>query len=177
MNKSANFSGQPIFKQILSFIHRGLIYRTAHRHGSDRYYKSFKTYNHLVTMLFATVSGMNSLPELSGVMLPAKSKACTPQRKWVYSNMVFIKWYNLINYINLFNSDPTDLNRLLWFSRTPLKNNPNRILLLKTRNSTARSHSSPNRPQSIVAGLGNPCKPCLEDCLQKWNIEASFFSI
>lgn len=120
---------------------------------------------------------VNSLPELSGVMLPAKSKACTPQRKWVYSNMVFIKWYNLINYINLFNSDPTDLNRLLWFSRTPLKNNPNRILLLKTRNSTARSHSSPNRPQSIVAGLGNPCKPCLEDCLQKWNIEASFFSI
>ncbi len=66
MNNSANFSGQPIFKQILSFIHRGLIYRTAHKHGSDRYYKSFKTYNHLVTMLFATVEGEFTARTLRG---------------------------------------------------------------------------------------------------------------
>jgi hypothetical protein len=38
------------------------------------YYKSFETYDHLVTLLFTTVSGMNSLRELSGVMLACQGK-------------------------------------------------------------------------------------------------------
>ncbi|NBC67292.1 MAG: DUF4372 domain-containing protein, partial [Bacteroidetes bacterium] len=61
MNKSTHFSGQPIIKQLLQFIDRGLINRTAHRWGADRYYKRFKTYDHLVTMLFAALSGVSSL--------------------------------------------------------------------------------------------------------------------
>jgi len=74
MNKSANFSGQPIFKQILRFVDRDLVYRTAQKHDSDRYYKTFKTYDHLVTMLFASISGVSSLRELSGVMLACQGK-------------------------------------------------------------------------------------------------------
>lgn len=74
MNKSTHFSGQPIIKQLLQFIDRGLINRTAHAWGTDRYYKRFKTYDHLVTMLFASLSGVSSLRELSSVMLACEGK-------------------------------------------------------------------------------------------------------
>ncbi len=69
MNKSTNFSGTPIIKQILKFISPTDISRTAEQYDSDRYYKKFKTYEHLVTMLFATMSGVSSLRELSTVFL------------------------------------------------------------------------------------------------------------
>ena len=74
MNKSTHFSGHPIIKQLLRFIDRGLINRTAHAWGADRYYKRFKTYDHLVTMLFAALSGVSSLRELSSVMLACEGK-------------------------------------------------------------------------------------------------------
>lgn len=69
MNKSTHFSGHPIIKQLLGFIDRGVINRTAQTWQADRYYKRFKTYDHLVTMLFAALSGVSSLRELSSVML------------------------------------------------------------------------------------------------------------
>ena len=69
MNKSTHFSGTPIIKQILKFIPQVDISRTAKKYNSDRYYKKFKTYDHLVTMLFATMSGVSSLRELSTVFL------------------------------------------------------------------------------------------------------------
>jgi hypothetical protein len=69
MNKSTHFSGTPIIKQVLNFIPQSDISRTAEKYNSDRYYKKFKTYNHLVTMLFATMSGVSSLRELSTVFL------------------------------------------------------------------------------------------------------------
>ena len=72
MNKSTHFSGTPIIKQILKFIAPSDISRTAEKYNSDRYYKKFKTYNHLVTMLYATMSGVSSLRELSTILLPAK---------------------------------------------------------------------------------------------------------
>jgi len=69
MNKSRHFSGTPVIKQILRFIPQLDISRTAEKYNSDRYYKKFKTYEHLVTMLFATMSGVSSLRELSTVFL------------------------------------------------------------------------------------------------------------
>ncbi len=69
MNKSTHFSGIPIIKQILKFISQFDISRTVEQYDSDRYYKKFKTYDHLVTMLFATMSGVSSLRELSTVFL------------------------------------------------------------------------------------------------------------
>ncbi|CAN5337503.1 IS4 family transposase [soil metagenome] len=74
MNKSTHFSGHPIIKQLLQYIDRGLITRTAQVWQVDRYYKRFKTYNHLVTMLFAALSGVSSLRELSSVMLACVGK-------------------------------------------------------------------------------------------------------
>lgn len=74
MNKSKNFSGQPIISQVLKFIPTTIITRTAKKHMSDRYYKQFKTYDHLVTMIFATLSGSSSLREVSSIMLACEGK-------------------------------------------------------------------------------------------------------
>jgi hypothetical protein len=74
MNKSKNFSGQPIIKQLLKLLPNTLIARTAEKHNSDRYYKRFKTYDHLVTMLYATLSGVSSLRELTTVLLACEGR-------------------------------------------------------------------------------------------------------
>ena len=74
MNKSTHFSGTPIIKQILKFISPSDIARTAKTYNSDKYYKKFKTYDHLVTMLYATMSGVSSLRELSTVLLACEGR-------------------------------------------------------------------------------------------------------
>lgn len=74
MNKSKKFSGQPIIKQILSFINSQDIYRTASKNKSDRYVKKFTTFEHLVTMVFAVISGCNSLREVTSIMLACEGK-------------------------------------------------------------------------------------------------------
>lgn len=74
MSKSKNFSGQPIISQVLNFVPSSIISRTAKEHNSDRYYKRFKTYDHLVTMMFATISGCSSLREISSIMLACEGK-------------------------------------------------------------------------------------------------------
>ena len=70
MNKSTNFSGQTIIKQLLKLLPYYIVSRTVSKHGSDRYYKWFKTYDHLAMMLYATLGGVSSLRELSTI-LPA----------------------------------------------------------------------------------------------------------
>lgn len=74
MNKSTHFSGHPIIKQLLNLIPSGIISRTADSFGSDRYYKTCKTREHLVSMLYASLSGVSSLRELSTVMLACEGK-------------------------------------------------------------------------------------------------------
>lgn len=74
MSKSKNFSGQPIISQILKWIPNTIISRTAQSFNSDKYYKRFKTYDHLVTMVFATISGCSSLREISSIMLACEGK-------------------------------------------------------------------------------------------------------
>lgn len=74
MNKSRNFSGHPIIKQVLNFIDPNDIYRTARKHNSDRYTKRFTTHEHLVTMIFSVISGCSSLREVSSIMLACEGK-------------------------------------------------------------------------------------------------------
>ena len=69
MSKGSFFTGQPIFNQILSFIPRSLVSRIARESGSDRYCKSLKSYDHLVTMLYATFNRCTSLREVTTGML------------------------------------------------------------------------------------------------------------
>ncbi|MGK0137524.1 MAG: hypothetical protein ACI9DJ_000971 [Algoriphagus sp.] len=74
MNKSINFSGQPLIKQLLKLLPTSLISQTVRKYKSDRYYKRFKTYDHLITMLYATLSGVSSLRELSTVLLACEGR-------------------------------------------------------------------------------------------------------
>ena len=74
MSKNTKFPGIPIISQVLKFIDRGIINRTALKHKSDRYYKSFKTYDHLITMIYAVISNLTSLREVSSIMLACEGK-------------------------------------------------------------------------------------------------------
>ncbi len=47
MGKSKNFSGQPIFNQLLKFIDKSEIRKIAKKHDTERYVKKFTTYHHL----------------------------------------------------------------------------------------------------------------------------------
>ncbi len=64
MGKSTNFSGQPIFNQLLKFIDKSEIRRIAKEHDAERYVKKFSTYNHLVVMLFVSLEGYHSIREV-----------------------------------------------------------------------------------------------------------------
>ena len=63
MGKSTNFSGQPIFNQIIKFIDKSEIRKIAKEHEAERYVKKFTTYNHVVVMLFVAFEGYHSIRE------------------------------------------------------------------------------------------------------------------
>ena len=69
MSKSTFFTGQPIFNQILQFIPRSTIQSIAQMHEADRYYKTFATYDHLVTMLYAIFNRCDTLREVTTGLL------------------------------------------------------------------------------------------------------------
>jgi hypothetical protein len=64
MSKSSDFSGQPVFTQLLSLIPRSVISGLSQKYQADRYYKRFKVYDHLVTMLYAGYFQCTSLREI-----------------------------------------------------------------------------------------------------------------
>lgn len=64
MGKSKNFSGQPIFNQLIKFIDKSKIKKIAKQHGAERYVKKFSTYNHVIVMLFVAFEGYHSIREV-----------------------------------------------------------------------------------------------------------------
>lgn len=69
MGKSTFFTGQPVFNQLLHRLPRHVINDVVRRHQSDRYYKRFRTYEHLVTMLYSSFQKCKSLREvITGMM-------------------------------------------------------------------------------------------------------------
>jgi len=64
MGKHTFFSGQPILSQIINLIPKSIVDRVAQQYQADRYYKKFKTWDHLVTMLFGCFSHCNSIREM-----------------------------------------------------------------------------------------------------------------
>ncbi len=64
MNKSTFFSGQPVLSQLISLISDGHISRISYKHRSDRYYKTFKSRDHLISMLYACFHNCTSLREV-----------------------------------------------------------------------------------------------------------------
>lgn len=69
MSKGNFFSGQPIFNQVLSYIPRGMVQQVSREMNADHYYKSFKTYDHLVTMLYAIFNQCTSIREVTTGLL------------------------------------------------------------------------------------------------------------
>ena len=63
MGKSINFSGQPIFNQLIKFIDKSEVRKIAKKHESERYVKKFTTYNNVVVMLFVAFEGYHSIRE------------------------------------------------------------------------------------------------------------------
>jgi len=74
MFKDTKFSGKPIISQIINLLERQKIYRTAVKHNSDRYCKKFMTIDHLITMLYAVLSGCNSLREVESIILACRGR-------------------------------------------------------------------------------------------------------
>ncbi|SES10087.1 DUF4372 domain-containing protein, partial [Pedobacter rhizosphaerae] len=64
MRKNTFFTGQPILGQLLSLIPRYKVDQLSQKYHSNRYCKKFRTYDHLVTMLFSSFHHCTSLREL-----------------------------------------------------------------------------------------------------------------
>jgi len=74
MHKDEYFTGQPVFTQLLSLLKRREIQRIAKTHQTDKYYKKFKTYEHLITMLYSVYQGCTSLREVVTGMQASMNK-------------------------------------------------------------------------------------------------------
>jgi len=64
MGKIRNFSGQPIFNQLIKFIDKTEIRKIAKQHSAERYVKKFTTYHHVIVMLFVALEGYHSIREV-----------------------------------------------------------------------------------------------------------------
>lgn len=62
-NAEIRLVGQPVLGQVLGMVERGMFERLVREHGSDRYYKVFKTWTQFVTMMFGILSRCDSMAE------------------------------------------------------------------------------------------------------------------
>lgn len=74
MGKNTFFTGQPIFNQLLSLIPKHIIRDCVSESQSDRYYKKFRSYEHLVTMLYTCFQKCSSLREVTTGMMACHHK-------------------------------------------------------------------------------------------------------
>jgi hypothetical protein len=76
MDKSSNKNliGQPIFKQILNFIPRLVVDKVVFKFKSDRYYKSFSSWDELITLLFGVFERCDSAREVCDGMATMSGK-------------------------------------------------------------------------------------------------------
>jgi hypothetical protein len=63
MGKNTNFTGQPIYNQLISLLNKSEIKQIACKQSAERYVKKFDTYSHLMVMLYATLEGCQSIRE------------------------------------------------------------------------------------------------------------------
>ena len=63
-NTHKNFVGQPTFKQVINLLPKGLFQELVFKLGTDRYYKTFFSYEQLVTMLFGIFARCDSMAEV-----------------------------------------------------------------------------------------------------------------
>lgn len=73
-NSEKKLVGQPIFKQLIDFIPKNKFDSLVFKHGVDRYYKEFKSWDHLLTMLFGALSRCDSMGEVCDGMMSMHGK-------------------------------------------------------------------------------------------------------
>jgi hypothetical protein len=76
MSKSTFFSGQPVLSQLLNLIPKSIIVSLSNQYKSDYYYKRFKVYDHLVTMLYSCFHRCTSIREVITGMQASYNKLC-----------------------------------------------------------------------------------------------------
>ena len=64
MSKDTNFSGQPVYSQILKYIDKNSIKQIARQGKYNHYVKQLDSYTHLVTFLFAVIERYDSIREI-----------------------------------------------------------------------------------------------------------------
>jgi hypothetical protein len=74
MSKSSHFFGQSVFGQLIDLIDPTVVSQAIRETGSNRYYKRFHTWDHLVSMLFGVYSHCTALREVTGGMMGLKGK-------------------------------------------------------------------------------------------------------
>jgi hypothetical protein len=65
-NTEIKLVGQPIFSQVLKLVDRWGFSKLVKEYKSDHYYKAFKSWDHLATMLFGILSRCDSMAETWG---------------------------------------------------------------------------------------------------------------
>ncbi len=58
------FGGQPVFRQIINLMDKINLQGIINKHGSDHYYKTYKSRTQLVLMLFGILSRCDSMNEI-----------------------------------------------------------------------------------------------------------------
>jgi Domain of unknown function (DUF4372)/Transposase DDE domain len=110
MNNSTNYLGNSVFGQLISLIPKYQVQKAVKEYQSDKFTKRFSTWEHLISMLFATASNTTSLRDVTNGLLGLEGKlqhlslSKPPKRSTISdankrrSYQVFEKiYYNLLN--------------------------------------------------------------------------------
>jgi Transposase DDE domain/Domain of unknown function (DUF4372) len=73
-NTNKNLVGQPILTQVLALVNRNKFNGLVKQQESDRYYKTFSTWTHFVTMMFGIYSRCDSVTEIVEGMIGCVGK-------------------------------------------------------------------------------------------------------
>jgi hypothetical protein len=73
-DNTKNLIGQPIFKQILNLLPKWVLDKEIFKHKSDRYCKSFSTFDELITLLFGVFERCDSAREICDGMAALSGK-------------------------------------------------------------------------------------------------------
>ena len=74
MNNSTNYLGNSVFGQLISLIPKYQVQKAVKEYQSDKFTKRFSTWEHLISMLFATASNTTSLRDVTNGLLGLEGK-------------------------------------------------------------------------------------------------------
>lgn len=79
--KNTHFFGQTIFSQLFSLIDKNNVSKVVSKNLSDRYYKNFDTWQHLVKMLYCSFIVATSLKSCPRAFWPSRTDSFLSEKK------------------------------------------------------------------------------------------------